>query len=81
MGPVAPVVLPVVDQPEVGFVDEARRAQRMVGPFVPQLGVREAAERVVDLRQQGIEGVPVAVAQVGQQAGHVGVVHGRGGGA
>ena len=61
MGAVLPVHVRVVDQPQVGFVDQRRRLQAVAGLFALQAVVRQTVELVVDNRGQPSERALVAV--------------------
>ena len=62
MGAVLPVHALVVDQPQVGFVDQGRRLQAVAGALAPHVVVRQTTEFVVDDRHQEGERklIPVA---------------------
>src|SRR5215213_5272985 len=62
MGAVLPVHALVIDQPQVGFVDESRGLQAMAGALAPHVVVRQTTEFVVDDRHQEGERklIPVA---------------------
>ena len=63
MDPVTPIHAGDVDQPDVCFVDQRRRIERMAFRLPTQLRVRDAVQLVVDQRKQAIERVRSAVAE------------------
>ena len=62
MGAVLPVHALVIDQPQVGFVDQGRGLQAVAGALAPHVVVRQTTEFVVDDRHQEGERklIPVA---------------------
>ena len=62
MGPVAPVDMPLIDQSEVGFVDEGGWLQRMAGYLAPQLRACDTSQMVVDNRDELVKRVSFAIA-------------------
>ena len=62
VGPVAPVDLPLIDQSEVGFVNERGWLQRMAGFLAPQLRACDTAQVVVDNRDELVKGISFAIA-------------------
>jgi hypothetical protein len=55
-------------QLQVHLVDERRRIQRVLAPPVAALPVRERVDFVVHEVEHGVEGVPVALRESGDQA-------------
>ena len=62
MGAVLPVHALVIDQPQVGFVDQRRRLQAVAGALAPHVVVRQTTELVVDDRHQEGERTLIPVA-------------------
>ena len=58
-----------VHEPQVGFVDQGRRLERLAGAFVCHLMGRESLQLVVHQRQQFVGGVRVALLNGQQDAG------------
>jgi hypothetical protein len=61
MSPVLPLHAFVVDQPQVGFIDQRRRLQAVAGLLALQVVVRQAVELVVHDRGQPSERALVSV--------------------
>jgi len=55
------LLLAVAQQPQIGFVDQGGRLQRLAGCFLGKLLGRQAAQLVVDQRQQLAGGVRIAL--------------------
>jgi hypothetical protein len=64
---ILPVDALLVDQPQVGFVDERGRLEGMVRALPSQVAGGDPAKLVVDERQHPLAGVLVAVGRVEQQ--------------
>jgi hypothetical protein len=62
VGAVAPEDLPLIDQSQVGFVDEGGWLQRMAGYLAAKLRPCDASQMVVDDRDELVKGVSFAVA-------------------
>src|SRR5688572_13086606 len=62
MGAVLPVNALVIDQPQVGFVDQGRGLQAVAGALAPHVVVRQTTEFVVDDRHQEGERTLISVA-------------------
>ena len=71
MGPVLEARLALVDEPQVGLVDQRRGAERVAGRFPPELAVRQAAQLLIDDGEDGVECHRVPVACPLQQRRHV----------
>ena len=71
MRAILPIDLTLVDEPDVHLMDESRGLQGVIGPFVPELAHRHAAELRIDERQQLIERSPVAATPIAEQRGDV----------
>ena len=71
MAAIAPRRSCTVDQPQVCLVDERRRVERLSGLTPPQLPAGEAAQIVVNERNEAIESVVVARAVGDEKLGHV----------
>ena len=65
--PVPPVDAPLVDEPEIRFVDERGRLERMVSALRSHVPGREAAQLRIDQRQHFAMGCLVAVAPLDEQ--------------
>ena len=59
VSPVPPIDLPLIDESQVGFVDERRRLQRVPGPLATQLAPGDAAQLGIYERQQLVEGTVI----------------------
>jgi hypothetical protein len=57
---VQPVDTSLVDQFQVGLMDQCRGLQRVVSAFAPQLARGNAAQLAVDERRQSIERLSIA---------------------
>ena len=62
VGPVLPSHRPLVDELEEGLVDERRRLQGVVQALFSQVAGRELPQLTVDLRQQPVERLLLAIA-------------------
>jgi hypothetical protein len=71
VGPVLDPGAPLVDQAQVGLVDEGRRGDQAARPLPPELAVRQAVERLVDERHQLVERLPAPLAPGDEQSGDV----------
>src|SRR4051812_36076746 len=71
MGAVLPPHPFVVDQPQIGFVDQGRRLQAAAGPLAFQVVVRQAVELVVDDRGQLSERALVPVGPRTEQSADI----------
>ena len=69
MRAVLPVHLLDVDQPDVGFVDEGGRLQRVAGALVRHVPARHAAELFMDERYQLLQRGLITTAPVDEQPG------------
>jgi hypothetical protein len=68
---VLPVDTSLIDQLQVGLVDQCGGLEGVVGSFPPQLARCDAAQLVVNERQQSIEGVPIAPGPIEEHRGDV----------
>lgn len=59
----------LVHQPEIGLVDQARRAERMLVSFDAQLPVGDPAQLFVDQWKEAVERAGVARAELEQKIG------------
>ena len=64
MTPIAPFDARLVDQSDIGLVDQAGGAQGVSRPLAPELGVRQMPELLVDQGKQPIHGLGVAAAHL-----------------
>ena len=55
-------------QPQIGFMHEGRRLERLTGRLPRHAGSRQSAEFVVDQRQQFVGGLRVTSFQSGESA-------------
>jgi hypothetical protein len=69
---VGPVDLPLVDQPQVGFVHQRGGLQGVPGPLLTQVAARQSPQFVVDDRKQLVERSLIAAAPLDQQLRHAG---------
>jgi len=67
--PVFPILLPLPDQPEVGFVDQGGGLQSMVATFPAQVPGRLPAEFVIDEGDQLVLRPGFTVPQIDQDSG------------
>ena len=65
------------DEPEVRFVDQGGRLERLAGLLLGQLAARPACELVVDQRQELLGGLRVALLDGREDAGHSVMVGGH----
>src|SRR6478736_9672328 len=71
MGPVLPVRMPLVNQPDEHLVDKGCRLQGMVRPLVPKPTRSNAVELRIDERQQLVKRGPAAATPVAEQCRHI----------
>ena len=50
----------LIDQTDVGFVDQGCRLQRVLAALAPEIGAGQAVQLVIDQRQELVDGVFVA---------------------
>jgi hypothetical protein len=55
MSPVTPIAVALIDESQIGLVDECRRLQGVAHPLMPKLPLRDPAQLGVNERQQLIE--------------------------
>src|SRR5262249_19016506 len=72
MGAVLPVDAPLIDQLQIGFVDEDGRLNGAVAPLARGAARRDDAQLVVDERNETIEGLTVPALPVAKQTCDVG---------
>src|SRR5438876_6947662 len=73
MRAILPMNLLLIDKPQVGFVYQSRRLQRVIAILAPHIAVRQAMQLPFDKRQQFIQGRLIAVPPINQQTGNVSV--------
>jgi hypothetical protein len=56
---IPPIDLPLIDESQVGFVDERRRLKRVPGPLATQLSPGDAAQLGIYEWQQLVEGTVI----------------------
>jgi hypothetical protein len=61
MRAVLPANISLIDEAQIRLVNERRRLERVVGAFAPARARRDPAQFPVHERNQGIEGVAVAL--------------------
>src|SRR5262245_30093227 len=71
MRAILPVDFSLVDQSQVGLVDEGGGLQGVVGIFTPHLAVREPVQFSFNQRQEFIERGLISVTPVNKQRGNV----------
>jgi len=71
MGAVFQLKLRLIDEAEVGFINQARSLERMVRPFALDVTVSQPTQLFIDQRHQLIECCSITVAPGDEQLGHV----------
>jgi hypothetical protein len=69
VGPIPTLDPRLVDQPEVGLVDQARRAEGVIGTFELKPVVGDAVQLVVHQREEPVHARRPVLAQLQQQVG------------
>ena len=67
MSSTLPIDLPLIDESQIGFVDERRRLQSMPHPLAAKLARCDAAQLGIDERQQLIEGTVIPATPIIEQ--------------
>jgi hypothetical protein len=62
VGAIAPMNLALVNQPNVGFMDERRRLERVAGRFVTHVAGRQTTQVFVQKRHEPVAGITTALA-------------------
>jgi hypothetical protein len=70
---VLPLCAVLIDQPQVGFVNECGRLQRVIGALTPQVGLGPTMEVLVDQRDELIASRGISGAPRVQECRHVGL--------
>jgi hypothetical protein len=71
------VRLPLIDEPQICFVDEGARLQGMIAAFAAHQPMRQAMQFAVDELDETIEGCGVTALPAVQQSSHVGGIGGQ----
>ena len=71
MRPVSPHHPTLVDETEIGFVDQGGGLEGVVGPLVPQLPSRDTPEIPVDRGIEPVRGTGIPATHFGQEFGDV----------
>jgi hypothetical protein len=69
LGAIRPRDPPLVDEPEIGFVDEPRGTQGVSGRLPAELPARDATQLLIDERHEDIRRALIAVAEPEEQLG------------
>jgi hypothetical protein len=72
MGPVLPVHVALIDQLDVGLVDERCGLERALAPLAPGVARRDDVQLVIDDRNQALKGRLVPRLPVAKQPSDVG---------
>src|SRR6476469_1493056 len=70
VGPALPDRLGVIDQPQVGFIENRGRLQRVAGPLPAHVMVSEPVQLRMHQRKQLLQRSVVSVAPLAEQFGH-----------
>ena len=69
VGPILPVTFVILDQPQVGFVEQRGRLQRVAGAFPAHIMMRQPVQFGLHQRDQLLERSLVSAAPVAEQLG------------
>jgi len=71
--PTLPLDLSVARHLQIRLVDQRRGVEGVIRAFRTELGMREAIQVLVELRENAIDGCPVAAERLGEEVGSLGV--------